>query len=359
MKVPRWRLIISFVLTGAIFILAYVERAHIVEAFSLLRGARPVWLLAALGLSFASFFITSLVYRIGLRSLGYRHVSGLWLWATTVVALILSQAIPAGGVASYAFLAQSMRRRGIPAGHSTLLATLEAVTYVSAMLLLFGYSLVYLTVRSGVGAAEDASLAAALVAVLIIGTAVFVLTRDAVLLTRWLTGLKNIVGRLLRRELSDGPIHRLVDELTRGRTLIIARPSMLLLLLGVQLTALIGHSMVMLLVLQSLGAPTTPQVVIAGFGVVLITSSFNVLPGGGGTVETALALTLAGLGVGKEGIPAAVIFRLINFWIMVPIAFICYRWVMYGQHAPIERTVMAAAAEDEPAAEAEAANVER
>ena len=60
----------------------------------------------------------------------------------------------------------------------------------------------------------------------------------------------------------------------------------------------------------------------------MITSTFNVLPGGGGTVEAVLALTLSQLGAGDEAIAAAVVFRVLNFWVLIPVAIVCYRWLM-------------------------------
>jgi uncharacterized protein (TIRG00374 family) len=296
-----------------------------------LQEARPSWLLLAAVLELFAFFCASQVYHRVLRSLGYSF-SPLRLWATTLVAIVLSQSVPAGGVASYAFLVQTFRRRSVPPGHSTLVASLEAMSYAGGMVLLFGFSLGYLIFRSGLNAAEDnqAGLIAAGVAMLVIGGATFLLTRDQAVLTRWLLALKNGAARLVGRDWSDAPVHKLVDELARGRALIMARRSELALLVGIQLLALTIHSLAMLVVLYSLGAKTSLFVVMTAFGIALITSTFNVLPGGGGTVEAVLVLSLTQLGVGDQAYIAAVIFRLLNFWLLTPIAAICYRWLMHG-----------------------------
>ncbi|HET9224906.1 MAG TPA: lysylphosphatidylglycerol synthase transmembrane domain-containing protein [Roseiflexaceae bacterium] len=326
MRARRWQFIISVLLTIGIIVLAYLKRDRIALALESLREARPSWLLLAIVLELFAFFLASQVYDRVLRSLGYR-LNVLRLWAIALVAIILSQSVPAGGVATYAFLVQSFKRRGIPAGHSTLVATLEALSYAGAMLLLFGFSLGYLALRTGLDATEDAraSLIAAGVAIATIGVATFVLTREQEVLTRWLLAVKNGVARLLRRNWSDEPIHKLVDELARGRALIAARPVELAVLVLIQLAALIVHSLAMLVVLHSLGADTSLFVVMAAFGLALITSTFNVLPGGGGTVEAVLVLTLTQSGVEAQAYVAALIFRIINFWMLLPIAAICYR----------------------------------
>jgi uncharacterized membrane protein YbhN (UPF0104 family) len=68
-------------------------------------------------------------------------------------------------------------------------------------------------------------------------------------------------------------------------------------------------------------------VALAAFGVALITSTFNVLPGGGGTVETVLGAVLLHFGVGAAAVPAAVLFRLLNFWALLPLAIGGYSWL--------------------------------
>jgi uncharacterized membrane protein YbhN (UPF0104 family) len=342
MRARRWQIAFSVLLTIGVVILAYVKRDRITTALVLMREARPLWLLLAAALELLGFFCASQVYQRVLRSLGYSF-GPLRLWATALVAIVLSQSVPGGGVASYAFLVQTFRRRSVPPGHSTLVASLEAMSYAGAMVLLFGFSLSYLIFHSGLGAAEDsgagliaanaairAGLIAASVAILVIGGAAFVLTRDEAVLTRWLLALKNGAARLVRRQWSDAPVHKLVDELARGRVLIMARPGELALLVLIQLVALTIHSLAMLVVLYSLGVTTSLFAVMTAFGIALITSTFNVLPGGGGTVEAVLVLSLTQLGVGDQAYIAAVIFRLLNFWLLMPIAAICYRWLMHG-----------------------------
>jgi uncharacterized protein (TIRG00374 family) len=326
MRARRWQFILSVLLTIGIIVLAYFKRDRIELAFSSLREARPSWLFLAIVLELFAFFLASQVYYRVLQSLGYR-ISALRLWAVALVGIILSQSVPAGGVATYAFLVQTFKRRGVPPGHATLVASLEALSYAGAMLLLFGFSLGYLVLRTGLNAAEDArpSLIAAGVALATIGVAIFLLTRDQEVMTRWLLAIKNGVARLLRRNWGDAPIHKLVDELARGRALIAARPGELAALVLIQLAALSVHSLALLVVLHSLGATTSLFVVMASFGIALITSTFNVLPGGGGTVEAVLVLTLTQLGVEAQAYVAALFFRMLNCWMLAPVEALCYR----------------------------------
>ena len=119
------------------------------------------------------------------------------------------------------------------------------------------------------------------------------------------------------------------------RALVAVRRCMIVLLVVIQLTALSGHSLGLYLVLRSLGAYPSFLTVLSAFGIALLTSTVNVLPGGAGTVEAALVAVLAQLGVGAAAIPAAIVFRLLNFWVMLPIAAGCYAWLARGRRAKL------------------------
>src|SRR5690349_4264706 len=102
MRARRWQITLSVLLTVGVIILAYIKRDRIGLALTQLREVQPAWLLLAFSLELLAFFLASQIYYRALRSLGYRF-SALRLWATALVAIILSQSVPAGGVASYAF----------------------------------------------------------------------------------------------------------------------------------------------------------------------------------------------------------------------------------------------------------------
>jgi uncharacterized membrane protein YbhN (UPF0104 family) len=79
-----------------------------------------------------------------------------------------------------------------------------------------------------------------------------------------------------------------------------------------------------------MGTSTSYLTVLSASGIALLTSTVNVLPGGG-TVEAALVAVLTQLGVGAEAVPAAILFRLLNFWMLLPIAAACYSWLMHDR----------------------------
>ena len=325
-----WRLAVGVLISGGILLFAFVNRAWILAALGLARAAQPAWLLAAFVVIMASFLISSQVFQVALRSIGH-HVGVLRLWATAVVAIVTSQLFPGGSVASYAFLVDTFRRRGASSAEAVLVATLEMLSYAGAMLIFSIFGLAYLASRLLAADPDGSSLLAPLLAVgialLLIGGVLLALTRDEATLTRWLRHIHTLIPRRLRRSQDDGWVLAVVGDLVRMRALVAERPGIIIMLLMIQLTALSGHSLGLYLVLRSLGAVPSFLTVMSAFGIALLTSTVNVLPGGGGTVEAALVAVLAQLGAGAAAIPAAILFRLLNFWMMLPIAAICYAWL--------------------------------
>jgi uncharacterized membrane protein YbhN (UPF0104 family) len=304
------------------------HRHWLVDALELLVTVELPWLGAALGTIVLSYFISSHVLAVVLGSFGHR-LGAVRLWVTTVTAIVISQCIPAGGVGSYAFLLHSFKLRGVPASQAALLAAFEALSYVGAMLLIGGFSVAFLVVAPlGVsGGTTAGSLLAGAIAGIICAAAGWAVTRPAVALQQGMSGLRWLFP-LLRRPSVAARIDAIVADVLRNRDLIVARPWLVVGLVVIQLSALSGHSVALLLVFHSLGVAPGFAVALAAFGVALITSTFNVLPGGGGTVETVLVTVLLQLSVGEAALPAAVLFRLLNFWAFLPVAVVGYTWLM-------------------------------
>jgi uncharacterized protein (TIRG00374 family) len=224
-----------------------------------------------------------------------------------------------------------------------LVSTLEALSYAGAMLICAIFGVAYLASRTLAADPDGSSLLAPLlaagIALLLLGGVLLVLTRDQATITRWLLRTHTLLFRVLRRSRSAAWVDATVAEITRLRALVAERRSMIVLQIIIQLIALSGHSLGLYLVLHSLGAYPSFLTVLSAFGIALLTSTVNLLPGGGGTVEAALVAVLVQLGAGAAAIPAAIVFRLLNFWVMLPITAACYAWLAQGRRAPIGENI--------------------
>lgn len=329
-RLPQRRVLYSALAGLVIFGLVVLNRRWLGDAVALVQTARVPWLVSAFGLIALSYLASAQVFNVGLGSLGKR-IGAARLWLTTVTAIVISQCIPAGGVGSYAFLLRAFNRRDVSAPQAALLAALEGLSYVGAMLLIGVFSAVYLVARPATltgGATIERLLVAGSLGCLSLTGVVWLLSRPAATLSGLLTRLVAWLPHSWRPHDVPATVQRAVSELVRSRGLITAQPWLMLALVLIQLVALSGHSLALCLVLHSLGIPLSFPAAFAAFGVALITSTFNVLPGGGGTVETALVAVLLQLGVGPAAVPAAILFRLLNFWLLLPVAGGGYLWLM-------------------------------
>jgi uncharacterized protein (TIRG00374 family) len=337
----KWKLIAGVLVVALIAFLAFINRHWLIEAFELARNINMSWLILAQAIILSSFMVLSMVFRIILKSQGY-HIGQMRLWATAMVSVVLSQSVPPGGVWSYAFLVGAFKHRGLSTARSALIATLDMLSYAIAMLSIVTFSLIYLAFHNLT--TEGGSYLAATIALIVVIAMVFVLTRSEAQLKYWLLGMKNWLERVFRQSWSDEPLLHFISEISHGRRVIAEDPRDVFLTVPFQFIGLCGHSLAMLVILHGLGVDPNFLVVLSSFGIALLTSSFNILPGGGGTVETALVAVLLQFQVGPAALPAAIIFRLLNFWFMIPIATICYYWLMRdpppneGKRGPHEKT---------------------
>jgi uncharacterized membrane protein YbhN (UPF0104 family) len=324
-----WQLALSVLLTIIVIALVWRDRAWLSSALGLVRSADLLLVGSALAMILLSYLVSSQIFRVGLRAYG-RRVSVIRLWATTITGVVISQSFPAGGVGTYAFFVSSFKAIGIDAHQAAALAALEALSYVGALLLIGMFSIVYLAAHT-IGGEAALSLAgplsAVVVAAVVLGGAVFAITRSEATLTRLAVGVTRGVQRALRRPQSDATGQALAATLVRGRELIVSHRGTALTMVLIQVVALIGHSLGLLLALRSLHAVAPFPIVLTALGIGLMTSTFNVLPGGGGTVETALVAVLLHFGVGDAAAPGAILFRLLDFWAMLPLAIVCYGWL--------------------------------
>lgn len=322
-RIP-WGPIVGILLLGAMGFLLYLNRHEVEEAIRLLRGAQPLWLLAAVLCVTAGFVCAGQIYGRVLAALGHA-ADVLWLTAAALVTILINQAVPAGSVAAYAFLVASLRRRGFPVGSVTAVAGLELISWNVAVILAFVYGLGYLLLTTGLSGASI-SYTALGAALSVLGSVVYVASRPDDTLHDWSLHVKSAVNRVFGPIWTSAQVRQVMDEVLASRRMILEQPRRMVLLVALQLTVFTCHSLALDAILRSLGFGVPVPAVLAAYGLTLIVSVFTLLPGGGGTVEAALTVALASHGVPLEAaLGAAVLFRLLSFWMLLPVAALFYR----------------------------------
>jgi uncharacterized protein (TIRG00374 family) len=324
-----WALLMSGLLLVALLTIIIRNWDHIQvkthEALALIQEARPIWLALAAAAIVVGFLCAGQIYGRVLATLGYK-APALWLSAAAMVTILLSQALPFGTVASYAFLTTSLRKRGVPGASVAVIASLELLSWGSAMLILFVYGMLYVLVTTSNSNIARASMSGFATVTVLIGGYLYLGTRPRHTLHAWAMSLKRGIERVFGPIWHDSQIQRMVDEITHSRRLMAEQPVKLLLLILLQLTIFTLHSLALLAILRGLGVAVAPLATLAAYGLALIVSTYTLLPAGGGTVEAALTVGLTIQGVPLEAaLGATVLLRLLNFWLLLPIAALCYR----------------------------------
>jgi putative heme transporter len=336
-RIP-WALLMSGMLLAALLAIVIRNWTQIqvktYEALLLIREVRPGWLALAAVAVLAGFLCAGQIYGRVLATLGYKAPS-LWLSAAAMVTMLLSQALPFGTVASYAFLTTSLRKRAVPTASVAVIASLELLSWGGAMLILFIYGMIYVLVTTSNGTLARASLSGfATVAVLICGY-LYLGTRPRATLHIWAMNAKRALERLFGPIWHDSQVQHMIDEITHNRRLMADQPWRVLSLIALQLIIFTLHSLALLAILHGLGVGIGPLATLAAYGLALIVSTYTVLPAGGGTVEAALTVGLTIQGVPLEAaLGATVLFRLLSFWLLLPLGALCYRMLM--RDAPAE-----------------------
>jgi uncharacterized protein (TIRG00374 family) len=335
-RIP-WAFLISGMLLAALLAIVVRHWAHIQvkthEALLLIREAQPGWLALAALAVLLGFLCAGQIYGRVLSTLGHRAPT-LWLSAAAMITMLLSQALPFGTVASYAFLTTSLRKRKVPAASVAVIASLELLSWGGAMLILFIYGMIYVLVTTSNSMIARASLSGFATVALLIGGYLYLGTRPRDTLHTWAMNAKRVIERIFGPIWHDSQVHHMIDEITHNRRLMAEQPRRVISLILLQLTIFTLHSLALLAILHGLGVQIGPLGTLAAFGLALIVSTYTLLPAGGGTVEAALTVGLTIQGVPLEAaLGATVLFRLFTFWLLLPIAALGYRVIMRGAPA--------------------------
>ena len=332
----RSYLIFGVACSVAVLVTVWFNREDVAQVPQLIFSADPTLLAGASLATVLGYLLSSQVFRIGLARSPVR-IGMLRLWAMTLTAIVISQLVPAGGVGSYAFFMSVFKRHGVSTARATVLTGLEGLSYLGAMIVWATFSVLYIAIRSlsdGPGGPSLWGLGiAGCVASLLLLVVVYAGTRGTATLTKVALAVSARALDGLGRPHDEERVRTLVNGFVRERDALVSEPRTLTSIILVQLLAMSGHSLALWLVLVSLDVNANFAVAVAAFGTTLVLSSFNVLPGGGGTVEAVLAAVLLQLGVGTAAIPAAVLFRVLNYWVLLPVAALAAAWLLRKRSA--------------------------
>ncbi|GMU77495.1 MAG: hypothetical protein AMXMBFR46_02950 [Acidimicrobiia bacterium] len=312
--------VLLLVLTGVSLYLLAPSIGEVFSAWDRLDEFNPIALPLVLVLETASFACVWLLQAIALRSVRWDAIV-----LSQLTANLFNRVTPGGGATGTAVQARMLQRAGFN------LTT--AATAVTVQSLLVTAALVALPVFVIPGVLTGTALPASLLQAAWTGVAVFAVMCGvgAILLAtrRPVHALGRGVERLVnvfrtRRPKVTGLGDRLLEERDEIR---VTMGSRWLEAVGAAVGRWGFEYLVLLLALYAIDARPNPWSVLLAFVVASLLSMIPITPGGLGFVEAGLTATLAAAGIApQEAVAATLLFRLVSFWLPLPVGVIAGWW---------------------------------
>lgn len=333
----HWRLILGLVIIGILVAVVSAERRELIKAGRILSRSHPIWIGAALLMQGLVYLCFTSVYWRSLRLLGY-HVRLVSLYGVAFIAIFLGRVFPAGGTSTYAFLLYQFRRRGIPDGTGAVAVTIDGLSYLTAFFTLLTGGFLYLFTHGALNVRQIQIVSLLTLTILALAMYIWGLSRDRALLTKRVLSIKHWLARLFRRNWSDMRVLSFIAEIYEGAALIGRDRRSFVQLVALHLSALLLDAVTLLLLFWSVNVWPHFSIVLLSYSLAYFFSTISSLPGGGGTFEATMALTMTGLGVANPvALSVTLLYRLIAFWLPLLVSAIIYRRVHYHSGTPPQR----------------------
>lgn len=288
------------------------ELAEVFAAWNNLGKLDPRWLPAIVGAEVASFACIWLLQRLALRG-------GSWFVVITthLAGNAFNRVTPLGGATGAAMQARLLSDAGLPAATASSAMAVQSILGSAALgaLPLLTFPLLALT---------GTELPDRLLATAWIATVVFVALSALIALLLWTrkplewfgSAIDDVASRVRQRPRS-GLGNRLVAERDAIRGILGSR---WLEAVATSIGRWLFEYLALLFTLVAIGASPDPVLTLFAITIASLLSLVPLTPGGLGFVEVGLSATLVAAGVAtKSALLATLLFRLVSFWLPLPI----------------------------------------
>ncbi len=304
--------VVLLVLTGICIYLLLPKVTEVFEAWDQLHKVDPRWIPVIVGAEVLSFMTIWMMQKLALPECTWFAVI-----TTHLAGNAFNKVTPLGGATGAAMQARLLADSGIPptAASSAMAAQSILGSVALGALPLCTLPLLALT---GTRAPDE------LVATTVISAAVFLMLSALFVLLLFANRPLLVMGRAidavaarLHREPHSGLGNRLVAERNELRAILGSRwPDAVATSVG----RWVFEYVALLATLIAIGASPDPVLVLFAITIASLLSLVPLTPGGIGFVEVGLTGTLVAIGIGtKAALLATLVFRLVSFWIPLPI----------------------------------------
>jgi len=299
------------------------RRGELAGLTGYLSGVRPWWVFLAAVAEFGSLISFATLQRRLLEA-GHVAVKLRILAVITLVATVMTNSIPAGGVVATIFSFRQFRRRG---SDEALAGWTLVATFVAASVSLSLVAAAGLAIAGAEGAGLD--LVGVTVGVLILALAlgfVFLKRRPLIWAVSALVRASRKISGWPRGELGDH-----VDRIIQQLTVVSLTPLQAGAALGWALGNWLLDCSCLALSFLAVGVGVPWKGLLLAYGAGQLAANLPITPGGLGVVEGSLTIALVAFGGAEVSTVAAVLlYRLLSFWIELPIGWGTWAFMTLG-----------------------------
>lgn len=313
------------VLALATVVAVVVQRSELAEIGRVVRGVRPLWLVAAGALQAGTYVCAAAVWRVALTRAGY-PCSTRALVPLALGMLFTNQAIPSAGLSGSAFVLGALGRRGVPKEAAMAALLTGLVTTYIAYVLAIGASILLLA--AGQVVTPGVLLVAGAFALMSVAVPSGIL---------WYA--RSAASPRARARLSRVPgLGPVLAAVAAAPNSVLRDPRLLRGAVAWQLAELALDAATLQIMLLAIGVPAAPASVFASFVMAYAVSRVGPTPLGLGTFEGSSIAMLHLTGVPIEAaLTATLLLRAFTLWLPMLPGLFCARLVLSARAAPAAR----------------------
>jgi uncharacterized protein (TIRG00374 family) len=310
------------------------------KLITLISEVNPFLLLAGVGLEAAALICYSMLTRTVLPQ--GRHVPFWTLFRIQMTSLSISHCAPGGSATGTALAYRLMTRAGTKGGDVGFALATQAVGSAVVLNVILWLALVISIPFWGFSPAYLIAAVVAVVLLIAAGLCVFTFTRG-----------EDSVGSILERAVGRVPfvdgvaLRRSFVELAGRLRRLGTQPRLLWAALAWAAANWLLDAASLYVFVGAFGHWVNPDGLLVAYGLAYVLAAIPLTPGGLGVVEATLTGVLVGFGTPKGVAALGVVgYRLINFWLPIPLGGLSYLSLQVGLGGPRPRSASDAADPD-------------
>ena len=326
-------LVLLILFLGVIFVI--FSFSELENTVTTLQQGNLWYILLAFLIQIGWFFLVGITYRSLYRLLGM-HESILNLTKVAAAATFVNVVMPTAGVGGIAIFVNAAKKSGHSTGKVTLAATLFVLFDYAAFLAVLALGWIVLFRRNDLNAGEITASLILLTIALVLGFTLYLGSRSAEAMGRFLARLAHLVNTILRpfirRDyLREERAYEFAQEMADGLSSLPDRPRGLLKPLFL---AFLNKGLLICILLCAFLAfqvSYSPGTIIGGFAIGYLFMVVSPTPSGIGVVEGALPLALNSLRVAwSQAVVLTIVYRAMTFWVPLGIGAWAFRTLNLG-----------------------------